>query len=228
MRYPQGPATKGSQKWLQVFVNTAWGEVYDTLAAELKLALDETIEWLSPLADDDYAEYSDAEFIERLDLDLPNVSLSSFWPNRGPVWDGLARTSDGKVIVVEAKAHIPEMITPPSGAKSPSSLSKIHHGLDATKIFLGVRSSIDWSATFYQYANRLAHLYLLRELNGVDAYLLFVYFVNARDMDGPKSIDEWRAAIQVLEGALGIPTRHKFSDYVIHAFVDVERLNDCQ
>ncbi len=31
---------------------------------------------------------------------------------------------------------------------------------------------------FYQYINRLAHLYLLRVLNKIPAYLVFVYFVN--------------------------------------------------
>ena len=40
-----------------------------------------------------------------------------------------------------------------------------------------MRSTCDWSGTFYQYANRLAHLYLLHELNDVDAWLVFVYFV---------------------------------------------------
>jgi hypothetical protein len=178
------------------------------------------------MVDDDYAEYSDAEFIQLLDVDLPKVPLSSFWPNRGPVWDGLAKTSGGKVIIVEAKAHIPEMISPPSGAKSPSSLAKIRRALDDTREFLGARSAVDWSATFYQYANRLAHLYLLRELNGVDAYLLFVYFLNANDVDGPESVDEWRGAIRVLEGVLGLRSRHRYSDFVIHTFVDVERLRD--
>ncbi len=224
MRYPQGLANKGSQKWLQVLVNSVSSEINDVLATELKLAPDERVQWLSPLANDDYAEYSDAEFIQQLGINLPYLSLNAFWPNRGPVWDGLAQTSQGKAIIVEAKAHIPEMISPPSGAKSPSSLSKIHRGLNDTKTFLGVRSPADWSSTFYQYANRLAHLYLLRELNGIDAYLVFVYFVSAKDVDGPETVDEWHGAIQVLEGAIGIPKRHKYSDFVIHAFVDVERL----
>lgn len=32
----------------------------------------------------------------------------------------------------------------------------------------------------YQYANRLAHLYFLRHLNGVEAYLLLLYFADPR------------------------------------------------
>ena len=50
----------------------------------------------------------------------------------------------------------------------------------------------------YQYANRLAHLYSLRQMNDIDAYLVFVYFLNDPDLDGPHTERERRAAIEVL------------------------------
>ena len=69
----------------------------------------------------------------------------------------------------------------------------------------------------------MAHLHYLWQLNGVDAYLAFVYFVNASDVAGPESEAEWRAAIEVLHEALGIrgrlPTRR-----VADVFVDVAAL----
>ena len=48
----------------------------------------------------------------------------------------------------------------------------------------------DWSHCFYQYANRLAHLYLLRESNGLDAFLVFVYFVDDRTVPNRDPVSE--------------------------------------
>ena len=82
--------------------------------------------------------------------------------------DGLTRTSSGRYLLIEAKANIPEFNTSPTGA-SEGSLHKIRKAFDETRAFLNVHSKTDWSECFYQYANRLAHLYFLRELNKVDA-----------------------------------------------------------
>lgn len=81
----------------------------------------------------------------------------------------------------------------------------------------------DWSTCFYQYTNRLAHLYLLRELNKLPAYLVFLYFVKDEEMNGPKMYTEWEAAIQLLELFLGV-RNHNLSRFVLHAFVDVHEL----
>lgn len=42
--------------------------------------------------------------------------------------------------------------------------------------------------------NRPARFFDLRRVNGVDGCLVFVYFLNDPDLDGPKSEREWRAA----------------------------------
>ena len=47
-----------------------------------------------------------------------------------------------------------------------------------------VTSTTDWTKCFYQYANRLAHLYFLKELNGIDAALVFVYFTGDTTING--------------------------------------------
>jgi len=174
------------------------------------------------LKDDDYAEYSDRQFIARLGVTLGKVSLESFWPKRGPVWDGLAKTNSGRLILVEAKAHIAELVSTPARAREPS-LSKIRRSLDATRQFLRSGSKADWTTSFYQYTNRLAHLYLLRELNGLQAYLLFLCFVNDKDIGGPTTKLEWEAAIKLLELSLGVRSR-KLSRYVRHVFIDVKKL----
>jgi hypothetical protein len=96
-------AKKGSQKWLQVVVNETPDVLNAQIITQLKLLQTETITWLSPLAADDFAEYQDQTFLDLLQIKLPNVSLKDFWPTRGPVWDGLARSENGKVFLIEAK-----------------------------------------------------------------------------------------------------------------------------
>jgi len=64
-RVRQKPATKGSQKWLQLLVNRA-PHLFDyTLAGPLSLSGADKIEWLSPRADDGYAEYRDEAALAR-------------------------------------------------------------------------------------------------------------------------------------------------------------------
>jgi len=218
-RIPQGPAVKGSQKWIQKLVNEKPDILNSRISAQLNFPDTDTITWLSPIAEDGYAEYRDQAFLDLLNVKLPNVSLSDFWPSRGPVWDGLGRSETGKAFLVEAKSHISEVLSPKTGA-GVTSLRKIKKSLDETKSFLHSTSEHDWTSTFYQYTNRLAHLYLLRGLNKVPAYLVFVYFVNDKEMNGPKSIDEWNGALSLLTSYLGIG-RHRLKKYIAEIFIDV-------
>ena len=75
-----------------------------------------------------------------------------------------------------------------------------------TQAFLRVRPRTDWSRCFYQYANRIAHLYFLREVNKVDAVLVFVYFVGDTTVTGvkPVSREGWEAAIALATEHLGL------------------------
>lgn len=221
-RKPQGPAKRGSQKWLQTLVNECPGLVNRRLHDFLELSEGESVHWVSPLESDDYAEYRDQDFITKLGVSLDRVSLKSFWPRSGPVWDGLARTDRRDLILVEAKAHIPELVSTPTGARG-KSLVKIRESLDKTKLFYGSRSGGDWATCFYQYANRLSHLYLLRELNGLEAYLLLVCFVNDEEMNGPTNELEWEGAIQLMESFLGV-RRHMLVGSVLHLYIDVHEL----
>ena len=157
-------ALRGSQRWLQLAVNRCPNVIDEAIAKAIGLEHGETVQWLSPLESDAFTEYKDDAFLDRLGIGPQYRRLEDFWPTRGPVWDGLARTSGGRYLLIEAKANIPEFDTCPTGA-SGGSLHKIRKALDETKGFLRVRSKTDWSECFYQYANRLAHLYFLRELN---------------------------------------------------------------
>jgi hypothetical protein len=215
---------RGSQRWLQVAVNHAPHTLDDPLRRALSLEDDHMIEWRSPCGDDGYLEYRDGSMLARLGCALEKRKLEDFWPARGPMWDGLARTTRGDLILVEAKAHIPEIISSGSRATGQSK-AMIDTALLETQQALAPRGVgfVNWSRVFYQYANRVAHLYLLRELNSLPAHLVFVYFLNARDVRGPAAEAEWRGAIKVVEGYLGLG-RHRLNRYIHKVFVDVDAL----
>lgn len=91
---------------------------------------------------------------------------------------------------------------------------------------LGVDPVVDWSRVLYQYTNRLAHLYLLREANRVRAFLVFLYFVGNREMGGPSTAGKRESAIRVVKGVLGLGEGHKLSKYVLDVFIDVAQIKD--
>ncbi|MCX6829279.1 MAG: hypothetical protein NT002_08370 [candidate division Zixibacteria bacterium] len=215
----QPKAIKGSQHWLQELVNHRPDLLADALRPKLGLSRDDIITWLSPLKASNHAEHQDEDFLEQLSIHLENRPLRSFWPSGGAVWDGLGKTSRGDVILIEAKAHIKEL-TSQARAKSPSSIKLIQQSLDETKRFFGADPSADWSQRYYQYANRLAHFYLLRHLNGIPAWLIFLYFINDNEMAGPKSVEAWRSAIEGVHAHLDIKP-DKLGPYVVDVFFDV-------
>lgn len=221
-------APRGSQRWLQLVVNRSPKLIDDAIVEALRLCRDETIEWLSPLESDCFREYQGNAFLKRLGITSKQLSLKLkyFWPKRGPVWDGLAKTSCGRLLLIEAKANIPEFDSSPTGA-SGKSRREIEDALQKTRDFLRIGSKADWTRCFYQYANRLAHLYFLRELNKVNAALVFVYFVGDKTVPGrePVSREGWEAAISLATHHLGIGTKSAWiRDNVADVFIDVHDL----
>tara|TARA_R110000787_G_scaffold89906_1_gene190262 strand:+ start:1117 stop:1662 length:546 start_codon:yes stop_codon:yes gene_type:complete len=151
------------------------------------------VRWVSPLAEDNYAEYRDAAFLDRLGLQTLAPDLQVFWPARGPQWDALGVFDDG-VVLVEAKAHIREFFSPATTADG-RSLEQIRAAFALTQASLDVSEKAAWETIFYQYANRIAHLDFLRR-NKVNAHLIFVDFLGDRDMKRPASSEIWEAAFQ--------------------------------
>ena len=131
-----------------------------------------------------------------------------------------------RCILVEAKANIPEFDSTPSAASSRSRV-KIQQALDDTKKFLRAGKRADWTTCFYQYANRLAHLYLLRELNKLDAALVFVYFVGDTTVPGrkPVSREGWEAANDLALNHLAVrPHAPWMKQNVFDVFINVDDL----
>src|SRR5438067_2271125 len=151
-----GRAHAGSQKQIQTYVNDNEAELNDAIAnALLAYSLDKTrIQWVSPLRGENYAEYQDQEFLEKIGAPLFAKDVQGFWPHRGPCWDALARLDDDGCILVEAKSHTSEVRGNGCGA-SGDSLSIIKSSLAQTKAWLGVKPDADWLGSLYQSANRL-------------------------------------------------------------------------
>ncbi len=220
-RVVQPEGARGSLKWIQRTVNDR-PDVFDrALLPLLKGA--RSLSWVSPLRADDYAEYRDAAFLERLQLDHLSAALGQFWPRRGPQWDALGISDSGDILLVEAKAHIAEMCSPATQA-SGVSRRLIDTALFETALAFGAVPRAAWADVFYQLANRLAHLHFLRS-RGVPAWLVLVHFVGDSDMNGPRTPAEWDAAYQVAFHVMDIKAGAPLMKYVLHVHPDVTSLS---
>lgn len=220
-RYPQSSDGHGSLRDIQILVN-GFPDFFTNKIKEHIMIESDRIDWVSPLKDDDFSEYRDNGFIEKLGIQNLETSLSAFWPKRGPQWDALGRGNRNEVFLVEAKANIDEIVSPETKATE-KSLVLIKKSLDGLKKYLKVNNKVNWSGTFYQYTNRLAHLYFLRALNKLPANLIFVYFIGDDSVSGPKSVEEWNAALTVMKKYLGLST-HKLAKYMAEVFIDVKQI----
>jgi hypothetical protein len=219
MRIPQVKAARGSLRWMQEFCASASNPIERAIREALTLDEQVGLDWRSPNASDDYAEYRDATFLRQVGLSRLEANLASFWPPLGPQWDGLAVTADDKVLLVEAKAHLGELVS--SCAAGAKSLDMIERSFALAKRYYGASTDSDWTTAFYQYANRLAHLYFLRQ-HGVDAHLVFIYFINDSDMRGPTSRAEWAPVLDDCYRALGLEREQRIPG-VHSVFIDVAK-----
>ena len=220
-RRSRPPSTKRSEHWLRVMVNDYPNYLNDCISKAF--GWDSTcIEWRSPLRDDDYAEYYDQEFLERLSVNDLRTPLHEFWPKSGPRWDGLACTKDGKLILIEAKAHIEESVDYRSKA-SANALARIEKRLDEAKAAFRANPDASWYSPLYQIANRLAHLYYLAEINKKVAYLVFVNFANATDVEIPVAREEWKGATRHAHKCLGLKDS-RLSRRVTSIIIDLKEI----
>jgi hypothetical protein len=203
-----GRAKRGSQRQLQDYVNLFPQELNQAVRAQLPEALRErSIRWLSPLANEDYREYQDNDFLEKLGFSTFGQQLARFWPKGGPCWDALgvieARNDyDHPVaLIVEAKSHVPEMRSQGCMA-SELSFEKIRKALDEAKQWCGAAAESDWTGPLYQSANRIAHLYFVRQRLGRPCFLINLYFVD--DPYRPTSQAEWNQALDTAHRELGL------------------------
>lgn len=204
-----GRASAGSQRQVQTYVNERQDVLTKAVCEVLPVlcAPGTHLRWVSPLKQNGYVEYQDNRFLKALCLEQLSDSLQTFWPRGGPVWDALAlveSNSDGSgvgVVMVEAKSY-PDEIRGIGCRASRASRPQIEKALAVTKQWLGVPVSYDWMGPYYQSANRLAHLYFLREIGHVCAWLINLYFVD--DRHSPTSREKWRQELAVVRTDMGL------------------------
>jgi hypothetical protein len=221
--YKQGKGEKGSLKWIQILINDRCEVLNLKIRQSFKIGRGIELNWVSPLKDEDYAEYRDEAFLKVLGIAPEKVKLSDFWPKGGPQWDALGRFSDGSVVLIEAKAHISEVLSNIQ-ASSPNSVKLIEESLERTKRELGVKSKNPWTTPFYQYANRIAHLHFLRNLNEKKSYLVFIGFIGDEEMGGPRSELEWIGVNNLIHSYLGIG-KINLRPFMTDIYIDVAELS---
>jgi len=224
-----GRALRGSQLHLQNLINDE-PEYLNCLilssSAFLRTYAATHPKWVSPLASANYIEYQDKSFLEAIGFPQLLEKLSEFWPLDGPVWDALAtfecKSGNSGVILLEAKSYIGELEGPGCRASS-KSCTQINRSLATVKQALSIKATANWPGKFYQYANRLAHLYFLNVVAEVPTWMVFLYFVGDVEQDGPLTVAEWEPALDEVKRKLGLPEHHLLDQRIVSAFTPVWR-----
>ncbi len=197
-----GRAFAGSQRQIQYYVNEQPSLLNQAICDAFKTSF--SLRWVSPLSSEGYREYWDSGFLKALGLSQHCKELNLFWPRGGPHWDALAcvKKGTGGVLLVESKSHVPEILGNGCGAKADTSIEKIDRAFAVTRVWLPVSQMADWKGPLYQSANRIAHLYFFREVLGIEAWLVNVYFTD--DPHSPTSRSAWQHGIVDVKKSLGI------------------------
>jgi hypothetical protein len=231
-------AKRGSQLQTQIYVNRRRGELDKAVLGALPDLAEQAVElrWVSPLEADGFREYQDTAFLRAVGLEELATELTRFWPTGGPVWDGLAiaelASGETGVVLAEAKSYPEEMYSGGSAAGRTGSerglanrqqildaIAATQRWIEADAIdpgrWIGPLDETRPSSSLYQTANRLAHLYWLREVVDRPAWLVHVLFVND-PTNRPTSREDWEHALRWADARLGL---HEASPYAGHAFL---------
>jgi hypothetical protein len=232
-RDERGIPRRGSAAQLAYYVNCAPDVLTAAVAAAGGPAV---IDWRSPLVAERFEEYKDRDFLRAVDEQALSVELLAWWPDSGPRWDALGRAAaPGAVVLVEAKANIPEIANgPPCGSGQSGSeraldnRGRIVTALTRTREQFGVseRYASAWMETHcYQYANRLAHLCFFTRQR-IPAVLVHLYFLNdtTHIATAATQFHEQRIADREIMGLAGIEPADALDVYLPAVPAAYERL----
>lgn len=197
---------------IQVWVNARREQL--SAAMLHALAFDPThdrMSWLSPIRKSGYRELRDTAFLRALGLGYYAKTLREFWPKGGPVWDGIARVEQpghpkDAIVLVEAKSYPAEVFGNGCMAKAKSDArNTIDASLSATARWLGKSARPEiWMEGLYQSANRIAHVYFLRERLGLEAYMVNICFSDDPNPRRATTCAEWETAKASFRSQLGL------------------------
>ena len=223
-----GRAFKGSQRQIQIAVARRTEELSKAIRTQLRCPDGTQLVWKSPLEKDEFKEYRDESFLEAVNLKGSAPKLAEFWPSRGgPHWDGLAILEENGettgIVLVEAKSYPLEMYGPGCNAE-PESRKLIKRSTKVAKDWFDAKASVDqWLGPYYQFANRLSHIYFLRERARIDAWLVNLCFVDDKTMKEKATKKEvWKAKLKCAKNELGL--KDEVNKYVADVFLDASKL----
>lgn len=222
------PAIEGSRKWTQILVNQNTELLNKKLRETLQLNDSEKIDWISPLATDNYTEYFGQGYVDLLEYKL-NVKLEDFWPRLNFPWSAIGKSSSGKLILVDAKSSLSDYVAYGANIDDWDDEKEVEltkHSLQLAKRFFMYSGTGDWLNRFHKYSSRLVNLYLLRNLNELDVYVPFIHYLN--DVNGVSTVQEWEATLELLYSYFGISNwgRRRLQKYAPTVFIDVKELSD--
>jgi hypothetical protein len=222
--------THGSQLQVQIYVNRRSGDLTEAVLGALPSLARETrkICWTVPLEHENYAEPKDEAFLGAVGYADLAPKLAEFWPARGPVWDGLAVAilPDRRpgVVLAEGKSY-PEEFRSGGTKAGDVSRERISSAIAATQQWLGVEKAPHlWLDDLYQSANRLAHLYWLREIAGVEAWLVHLLFTDDHT-HRPATREEWEETLPSVDRDLGLTSQSEFAAHTYLPTLAPEELN---
>jgi hypothetical protein len=189
-----------------------------------------SIDWLdfnfNANADIPDKEFIGIEFLQnRKDYTKLKQSWKGFWPspNNAQNWDAICRIQN-KWILIEAKANEQEISSTCSA--SPKSQKFISNQFDTIKKNYNISKNADWIRGYYQKANRILFLEYLRH-NGIEANLLFIYFINGFMKDGIQlgvnSTNDWNLIINRQDKHLGIDNCGALKKDLFNLIIDVDK-----
>jgi hypothetical protein len=214
---------RGSKLQIRLLVNEYPERLAVMLRREVSGWEPAAFDWRSPLSAEGYREYWDRDFLAALGLERYESALvGGFWPRHGPEWDALARVSlpnSDAVLLIEAKSHRSEMVNCCRAGKESEAV--IDAAFERTRQWVRPPRCRDWKQPFYQFANRLAHLYFLRRECGIDARLVHIYFTG--DPYYPTTRDQWEDWMREVRFELGIDNTR--IEGLINLFVPAPEVN---
>ena len=184
------------------------------------------------------AEIPDKEITGLSFLDqAENVDLFSIWKAEWPQsgnsmnWDLVGFTINEKGlktwILIEAKAHIGELNSE-CKAKAITSKEKISKALEKTAEDFGMKINTNWISKYYQLANRIYILDLLKRHN-INAKLINIYFVGDkpdRNRITPQCESDWGKAITDMKKLLGISSQTQMEIGIYDLFLNTNKLKE--
>jgi hypothetical protein len=137
-RFPQPANGHGSLRDIQILTNDFSELLIEKVRESISLRSN-VIDWVSPKESDKFSEYRDEAFLKALGIETLEYPLNNFWPKKGPQWDALGVGNHKEVFLVEAKANVPEIVSPGTLSRG-TSRDLIAKSLEAVTSYPAVRN----------------------------------------------------------------------------------------